>query len=262
MRTSLSFALVLFWFAAPALAADDALDDPSLAGKDRYARCLALVQRDPGGAYQAASGWQNGDGGAGSIHCQALALVALRRYGEAAAKLDRLGRDPAVASAAERAEIFDQAGNAWLLGNQSLKADDSFTNALSLAPGDHDVLFDRARARGLRQDWADADKDLSAVLRGDPDRVDVLVLRASARHALGRKAEARADIEQALSLYHDYPEALVSRGEMKAEAGDNAGALADWQRAIAVQPGGEAARAAKAHITDVQAPPAAKPVGK
>jgi tetratricopeptide (TPR) repeat protein len=95
---------------------------------------------------------------------------------------------------------------------------------------------------------------LTVVLSGDPQRVDVLVLRASARHAQGRKAEARADIDQALALYQDYPDALLERGEMKAETGDNAGALADWQRVIATQPTGEAARTAKAHIAELQAP--------
>jgi tetratricopeptide (TPR) repeat protein len=261
MRTALSFALVVFWLPLPALAAGaDALDDPSLAGKTRYDRCLSLVQRSASGAYEAASAWQDGNGGAASAHCQAMALVSLHRYSEAAQKLDQLGRDPAVESGSERATLFDQAGNAWLLAGQAAKADDSLTNALALAPGDPDVLADRARARGARKDWAGAEKDLSAVLRGDPNRADILVLRASARHALGRKPEARADVDQALAVYHDYPDALVSRGEMKAESGDSAGALADWQRAISVQPGSEAAKAAKARIAEMQAP--AAPVGK
>jgi tetratricopeptide (TPR) repeat protein len=260
MRASLPFVLALL-FTVPAMAVEpSALDDESLPGKDRYDRCLSLVQRNASLAYGAASAWQNVGGGAASIHCQALALVALRRYGEAGAKLDFLGRDGSVGAAAERAELLDQAGNAWLLDDDPAKADDSFTVALSLAPGDRDILVDRARAKGARKDWAGADKDLSTVLTGDPDRVDALVLRASARHALHRKAEARTDIDQALNLYHDYPDALVSRGEMKGEAGDTAGALADWQRAIAVQPNSDAARTAKAHIAELQAPAAA--VGK
>jgi tetratricopeptide (TPR) repeat protein len=254
MRKLLSFLLVASWLTAPALAANpSALDDPSLAGKDRYARCLSLVHSNAREAFETATAWQNEDGGGGPVHCQALALVALHRYSEAAAKLDHLGRDPAVGDNAERAELYDQAGNAWLLADQPGNADASFTNALSLAPGDRDVLADRARARGARKDWAGAEKDLSTVLAGDPQRADILVLRASARHAQGRKRDARADIDQALALYHDYPDALVERGEMKAEDGDAKGALADWNRVIAVEPNSEAAKAAKAQIAQLQA---------
>ncbi|MGH6870425.1 MAG: tetratricopeptide repeat protein [Rhizomicrobium sp.] len=239
----------------PALAAGP-LDDPDL-GTDRYARCLALAQRDAAAAFQAATSWQADGGGAASVHCQAIALVGQRRYSEAASRLDQLARDPATGSATGRSELFDQAGNAWILARQPTKADGSFTEALALTPGDPDILSDRARARGARKDWAGAEKDLNAVLAADPNRVDLLVLRASARHAQGRKAEARADIDHALTLYHDYPEALVERGEMKGETGDTAGALADWNRVLAVDPNGAAAKAARAHIAEVQAPPAA-----
>ena len=238
----------------PAFAAGaDSLDDPGLAGKTRYDRCLSLVQRNASAAYSAAVAWQDGDGGAASAHCEAMALVSLHRYADAAQKLDMLGRDRNVETGQERATLFDQAGNAWVLAGQTMKADDSFTNALALAPGDPDILSDRARARGARKDWAGAEKDLTAVLKTDPNRADLLVLRASARHALGRKPEARADIDQALNIYRDYPDALLMRGEMKAEAGDGAGAVADWQRAAAEEPNSAAAKAARAHIADAQA---------
>jgi len=243
--------------ALPALAAKP-LDDSSLPGTNSYDRCLALVQRNASSAYDAAAAWQNADGGAAAAHCMALALVALRRYGDAAAKLDQLAQDPAVAGGAQRAELLDQAGNAWLLASQPANADASFTSALALAPGDRDILADRARAKGARKDWVGADKDLSAVLAGDPNRADILVLRASTRHAQGRKLEARADIDSALTIYRDYPEALVERGEMKAEAGDAAGALADWQRVLSVAPNGEAAQAARQHIAQAQATPTKK----
>ncbi|HEY1629879.1 MAG TPA: hypothetical protein VGF56_01090 [Rhizomicrobium sp.] len=236
----------------------DSLDDPGLAGKTRYDRCLSLVQRNASSAYEAAVAWQDGDGGAASAHCEAMALVLLRRYAEAAQKLDLLGHDRNVETGQERATLYDQAGNAWLLAGQTMKADDSFTNALSLMPNDPDILSDRARGRGARKDWAGAEKDLTAVLRTDPNRADLLVLRASARHALGRKQDARADVDQALNVYRDYPDALLMRGEMKAEAGDGAGALADWQRTAAAQPNSAAAKAAKAHIADMQTQPAKK----
>jgi tetratricopeptide (TPR) repeat protein len=253
MRASLSWIAFVLASALPALAAAP-LDDSSLPGTNRYDRCLALVQRNASSAYDAAAAWQNADGGAAAAHCTALALVALRRYGEAAAKLDQLAQDPTVSGAARRAELLDQAGNAWLLAAQPANADASFSAALALVPGDPDILADRARAKGARKDWTGADKDLTTVLEHDPERADILVLRASARHALGRKVEARADIDAALIVYRDYPEALVERGEMKAESGDPSGALADWQRVLSVAPNGDAAQAARQHIAQAQAP--------
>jgi tetratricopeptide (TPR) repeat protein len=259
MRASLSWIVLACAVAGPALAAEPlALDDASLSGSDRYHRCLSLVQRNASAAYDAAAVWQGAGGGAGAAHCTALALVALRRYGEAAAKLDQLSRNSEISGTTERAELLDQAGNAWLLGGDPANADASFSAALALTPGDPDILADRARAKGARQDWPGAEKDLSAVLAGDPNRADILVLRASARHAEGRKAEARADIDQALNIYRDYPEALVERGEMKAENGDTAGALADWQRVMSVSPNSAEAAAARKHIADLNASPPAK----
>jgi regulator of sirC expression with transglutaminase-like and TPR domain len=253
MRASLSWIVVVLASTVPALAAQP-LDDSSLPGTNRYDRCLSLVQHNASDAYDAATAWQNAAGGAAAAHCAALALVSLRRYGEAGAKLDQLAQSTAVSGAAQRAELLDQAGNAWLLAGRPADADASFTSALTLVPGDPDILADRARANGARKDWAGADRDLTAVLAADPERADILVLRASARHALGRKVEARADIDSALTVYRDYPEALVERGELKAEAGDPAGALADWQRVLSVAPNGDAAQAARQHIAQAQAP--------
>jgi len=99
----------------PALAADfSVLDDRTLAGNSRYDRCLSLTQRNASLALGTAVAWQGNGGDGAATHCAALALVALRRYPEAAARLDQLGHEN-IGSAAGRAAVFDQAGNAWLL---------------------------------------------------------------------------------------------------------------------------------------------------
>ena len=227
-----------------------ALDSHSLSGQTRYERCVQLVQRNPGEALNAALSWQGSGGNVGAEHCAALALVSLKRYPEAARTLDQLGHQN-FGGAAERASIFDQAGNAWLLAGRGTEAMQSFASALALSPRDADIIADHARAAAMLGDWFAADHDLSAALSLDPNRADMLVLRASARHALGRMADARADLEAALRIVPNYPDALVSRGALKLETGDTNGARADWQTVVTRAPGSAAGEEARQRLSQL-----------
>jgi tetratricopeptide (TPR) repeat protein len=246
-------------------AAVSPLDDPSLTGSSRYERCLTLVKSNARDAAGAAEAWHVAGGGAAALHCAALALTALHRYGEAAVKLDQAAIIVPSTEPDLRIALYDQAGNAWLLAGNAEKAEASLSTALVLSPRDEDILFDRARARAARKDWSGAENDLTKLLTLDGDRADAWVLRASARHAEGRRAEASADIAHALAVYPNYPEALVERGTMKLETGDANGARADWQTVIHAAPNGDAASAARQHLADMTtAPPVApaKPTEK
>jgi len=251
MRSVLIFATFL-WTTAAYAAGVSVLDDAALPGSNRYERCLELTRRDAQDALRIADLWQASGGGAMAIHCGALALAALKRYAEVAKRLDQLGHSD-VGPPAERADVFDQAGNAWLLARRGGEATQSFSSGLALTPRDPDLLADRARAAAMLGDWKAADADLSAALKLDANRADLLVLRASARHALGRKGEARADLEAALRVVPNYPEALVERGTLKLESGDLNGARADWQAAIARAGGSAAAQIAQQRLTASQA---------
>ena len=54
------------------------LDDTSLAGRNRYERCMELTHRNAEAALNASVAWQNAGGGPAAAHCAALALVALQ----------------------------------------------------------------------------------------------------------------------------------------------------------------------------------------
>jgi tetratricopeptide (TPR) repeat protein len=233
--------------AASAAPAPSPLDDSSLGGGGRYERCLELTKRNAHEALGAAVAWQNSGGGAGAQHCAAMALVELKRYPEAGAQLDHMGHT-AGGGPAERATLFDQAGNAWLLAHRGGEATAEFSAALALTPRDPDLLSDRARAAAQLGDWKAAESDLSAALKLDSERADLLVLRASARHAMGRRADARSDLEAALRIVPNYPEALVERGTLKLEAGDNKGAAQDWQTVVSHAPNGDAGATARARL--------------
>jgi len=218
---------------------------------DRYQQCVDGTKSDAQGAYNRALAWHSTGGGAGAEHCEALALMQLRRYAEAGPLLDVLGsrKDLQVAT---RVQLLDQAGNAWLLAENPNRAEASFSNALALSSGDVETYVDRARARAMRKDWTGADADLTAALIRDADRADLLVLRASARHAAGRKAEARKDIDAALGIFPNYGDALVERGAMKFEDGDTRGAEADWQQVVKAAPRSRAAALASEYLTETE----------
>lgn len=231
------------WLAVAALALSCV---PASAQEMTYSDCVAMVSRSPETAEERARAWQSHGGGAAAMHCNALALTALKRYAEAARVLDALSRNRDLPDA-DRSDLADQAGNAWLLAGKANEAVQSFSVALAAEPNDIGILADRARARALTKNWNGADADLSAALLQDQNRADLLVLRASARWALNRKADAATDIVRALELYPDYPPALVERGKMKYSAGDTEGARRDWKKAAATGQG-DAARDAKSYL--------------
>ncbi len=218
--------LCLILMCSAAYAADD--------DQARYSQCVQQSTRNPQAALAIANSWKPGEGGMAAAHCMALALVGLKRYKEAATKLDVLAHRPDVASIALRSEILSQAGNAWLLAGDAKSADASFASALTLNPRDPDTFADVARAKAALQDWVGAESHLTAALKISPQRADLLILRASARHALGHTVEARADLERALDIRPGMPEALLERGSLKQEGGDIAGARADWEAALSL----------------------------
>jgi len=230
-------------------------------GKAQYDHCLARAAINGNDALREATLWQQSGGGPAADHCMAVALVSLHRYGEAATKLDALAHGGFANDPPMRTELFDQAGNAWLLADKPDNAISSFTSALAIDPSDADILMDRARANAMKKLWARADSDLTAALLVNPGRADLLVLRGSARHAMGRKVEARADFEEALKIYPGLADALVERGMMKLESGDVAGARADWNQVVATASGTTAGEAARQHLADTApAPPTKKPL--
>jgi tetratricopeptide (TPR) repeat protein len=237
-----------------------ALTPPVLAAESagqRYAGCLRTANLDPGRALTLATEWSKAKGGAPAEHCAAVSLVELKRYPEAATRLDALGRAPDMGNL--RPEIFDQAGNAWMMAGDADRAVASFSNALTLSANDADLYADLARAQAMKKSWNEAEGDLNEALRLQPRRTDLLVLRASARDAEGKMKEARQDVDQALSLKPFAPEALAERGEIFKHAGDLPAAKRDFESVLKVQKNGEAAETARQELDELDANPNSSP---
>jgi tetratricopeptide (TPR) repeat protein len=228
--------------AAPAMprnAADDAA---------KYDRCMKLAQRDPAAAEKLAQVWHARGGAHPADHCAAVALFGLKHYKEAATRLEALAQSMTTAPPGLRAEVLDQAGQAWGLAGDPVRAYAAAGTAVALQPNDPELLIDRAEAAASAGYLDKAVADLDQVLEAEPNRVDALIYRASANRALDRVDAALADAEKALAQAPNSVPALLERGNIRRLKGDPEGARRDWERVGQLAPGSQADMAAKANL--------------
>lgn len=250
--------LVLVSVSVPVWAATAPNIIQKAADKLRYDDCLSQAGLNPPVAFASATKWISEHGGAPAEHCAAVALVGMKRYDEGAARLDNLGHAPGMG--ALRPQLFDQAGNAWMLAGDTGKAVASFQSALTLSASDPDLYADLARAQAMNDEWPAVESDLNAALAIQPKRPDLLVLRASARDAQNRFADARGDAEAALKLSPRDPDALVERGSIERDMGDLKSARVDFQAAITFNPSAETRDAAQRNLAALDAAEKPAPV--
>jgi len=221
---------------------------------------MKLARQDPGAAQKLAQAWHERGGAHPADHCGAVALIGLKQYKEAAIRLEALAQAMTAAPTSLRAEVLDQAGQAWLLAGDPVRAYAVAGSAVALQPNDADLLIDRAEAAASAGYLDKALADLDRVLKADSERVDALIYRASVNRALDRLDPALADVEKALGQTPNSAPALLERGNIRRLKGDIAGARQDWQRVGQLAPGSQADMAARANIerlaTNQEAAPA------
>jgi tetratricopeptide (TPR) repeat protein len=213
-----------------------------------YDRCLKLAKQNPGAAQSLAQAWHERGGAHPADHCAAVALFGLKHYQEAATRLEALAQAMSTAPTGLRAGVFDQAGQAWLLAGDPVRAYAAAGQALVLQPNDPELLLDRAEAAASARYFDKAIADLDYVLKADPSRVEALIYRASANRSLDRLDPALADVERALAQTPNSVPALLERGNIRRLKGDPDGARSDWERIGQLAPGSQADMAAKANI--------------
>jgi len=247
---------------AAAAAPQDAAKPLPMDDSSRYERCLALVHHDPEQAFATAEDWRKAGGGFPAEHCAAVALVGLKRYQEAAQRLEALAGAMMQAQPWLRAEALEQAGQAWLLADRAGEAKSAFDAALQLVPDDPDLLIDRAQAYAEAHNYWPAIDDLNQALELEPNRADALIFRASAYRRVENGLDlALADVERALTLAPDAVPGLLERGNIRELKGDLAGARADWIKVETLAPASAAAAAAKDNLAHL-APAAPKQGGE
>ncbi|HSV29935.1 MAG TPA: hypothetical protein VLL76_10260 [Candidatus Omnitrophota bacterium] len=216
-------------------------------GPKAYEACLIIAKKSPEQGWEEAIAWQSLGGGEAARHCAAVALIGLKKYGEAATRLETLANE-SKRDDATRAEMLAQAAQAWLLEGNTMRADAAQRAALTLAPGHPEILMDHAVLLAGLNHFSEVVEVLSSVLRRQPNRVEALVLRASAFRYLDNLPGAEDDVAKAISLDPEFADALLERGMLRRLKGEDAGAREDWLKVIALQPEGVAADTARRNL--------------
>ena len=224
---------------------------PAQADERRYTDCMTQARDKPQQGMKTAEAWQQQKGGAPAMHCLAVALMGLKRYDDAAMRLESLADLVPSQRPDLRAQALGQASQAWIAAGKSDRALPALNRALELRPGEVDLLFDRAVLHETAGRFAEATADLTEILKLAPDRDDVLLLRATTQRRQNRLDLARVDIDRALVLNANNADALLERGIIRLDQGDPGGAKDDWQRVQTIAPKSAAAKAAAANLARI-----------
>ena len=111
----------------------------------RYGECMTLARRDPLRALPAAEKWMAEGGGLGARHCVAIAMFESGRHVQAATQLEAIARDMGAERPGLRAELYAQAGQAWMEAGQAENAANAQSKALGLKTDDPDLWKWRER---------------------------------------------------------------------------------------------------------------------
>ena len=241
-------------------------DSAEAVDQARFAQCSGMIRVDAARAVEMANAWRLAGGGLYARQCLGLAYVAQQRWAEAAAVYEEAARDADIVRDDRRADLWVQAGNAWLAGGEPTRAILALDAAL--ATGDvseelrGEVHIDRARARVALDNPAGARTDLDRALQLVPADPFGWYHSAALARRQGDLARARADIGRAMELAPDNPDVALLGGTIAGEAGDMAEAERLYRAVTEGAPDTDAGRAAReslATLREVEVPEAPTP---
>lgn len=192
-----------------------ALADIARAEQERLDTCLMKSESAPSEAYEDSLAWLSSGNRPKARYCNAVALMAMDRLEEGAARLEALATAPDAIALEDRRRYLAQAGNAWLAANYPDAAIVALTDALKLDADDPRIYKDRAAAYLATDRWAEGVDDLNTALLLSPNDPEALTLRARAHLANDRLREARSDMEEALIYDPENIDILVLRGQIR-----------------------------------------------
>jgi len=206
--------------------------------EQQYAACMVLVDKDPSAALESALEWERQRGGDAARHCQALAMIGIGRYDDAALLLENIAQTLPQVKAPLASEAFAQAAYAWRLAGKDELALHDLNEGLKLAPGNVELLLDRANLYGVSGMLFEALDDLNAASDLAPNRPDIYVFRASTYIDLEELELADDNLEKALALAPDFPEALLQRARLRAQQNQPAADTRDFLERVLIGTGG------------------------
>lgn len=244
------FALLLLPFLTAGPVAAQKFETPLSPPADhtkRYDACLKQARSDPLKALPMAEKWHSDGGGLAARHCVAAAMFQAGRYVQAAAQFEAIARDMGQDRPRVRAELWAQAGQAFMEAGAADKAAEAQSRALELNANDADLWVERALSYAAMLAWPRAISDLDSALTLRPNNVEILVLRAAAWRNAGNPTRALDDANRVLRIAADHSEALLERGFAYLARGERAQANADFDKVLRlVPPDSKAARRAEA----------------
>ncbi|MES2444893.1 MAG: tetratricopeptide repeat protein [Pseudomonadota bacterium] len=223
--------------------------EPPTDPQARLSECIVLAAQNPKLGEVAAGRWRSEGGGYRARRCLGVAYANQERFSSAAAAFEEAARESEGARDAKSAEIWAQAGNAWLAAGEPAKARAALDAALAsgslvgLALGE--AHLDRARARVAGGDHDGARADLDRALNFAADDPLSWLLSATLARRTGDRARARKDIDEALRRAPDDASVQLEAGNIAVSERDEAKARAAWTRVIELAPGSAMAESAR-----------------
>lgn len=218
------------------------------ADQARFDACAALVKADPAKAEKEADAWRVGGGGVPARMCLGLAFVAQERWAPAAAAFEQAAKEAQLRGDGRSANLWVQAGNAALAGDDPGAARNHFDRAIASpvlsAAMKGEAHLDRARARVALNDLAGARADLDDAVRLVPTDPMAWLLSATLARRQSDKARAAKDIAEAARLAPDQAPIAYEEGNIATLAGEPDRAKAAWTRAATLAPESDAGQAA------------------
>ncbi|MEM1390703.1 MAG: hypothetical protein AAGG45_06445 [Pseudomonadota bacterium] len=192
-----------------------ASSDIAAAEQQRLNECIELVENDPLAAYEDSLAWLGNGNRPRARYCNAIALLGLEHYEEAAARLEALANAPDAIELDSRALYMAQAGNAWLTASYPDAAITALSEAIKIDPRNGDYYKDRATGYLALERWFEAIEDLSKALNLQRNDPEALALRARAHLGLDDLRNAEIDMLAALAQDPRNIDILLLRGEVR-----------------------------------------------
>jgi tetratricopeptide (TPR) repeat protein len=215
----------------------------------RLARCLRLAGSDAAAAETEAAKWRTSGGSYFARQCLGVAYSVQERWEAAATTFEDAARDAEAAKDAHSADLWAQAGNAWLAAGNYAKAHADLNAAIGSGTLTGTALgeayLDRARARVAEGSLEDARSDLDLATANVPADPLAWLLSATLARRMNDMPRAEQDIDEALRRSPDDASVQLEAGNIAALRRDEPGARAAWSRAIDLAPGSPQAEAAR-----------------
>lgn len=214
--TLLAAALLAAQTAGGAGPSDFAVTDPEAPTRldPRYAECVAAVDANPEEGRRQALRWITDGGGDPAMHCAAVADIAVGLPRVGGRRLMSLAEAATTTDPGLAARLYAQAAQAWVNGNEEMKALEAINAAYAQAPDAPALHLMAASVYAGIERWGHTKRVLDLAAETAPLNSQALALRGKAKQMLADYEGAAKDVRSALNLDPDNIDALLLRGEL------------------------------------------------